>query len=76
MNLFEGHGNREAKIRYLDADFEILIAGLLCRCAMTGKHIPARRAALLERCPPGPYADVISALDADKAPACCRTTRR
>ncbi len=27
MNRFEGSGNREAKLRYLDADFQILTPG-------------------------------------------------
>ena len=36
MNLFEGHGNREAKIRYLDGDFQILMPGSYVLCAMTG----------------------------------------
>jgi hypothetical protein len=40
MNLFEGHGNREAKIRYLDGDFQILSPGSYVVCAMTGKQIP------------------------------------
>ena len=27
MNRFEGRGSREAKIRYLDGDFQILMPG-------------------------------------------------
>ena len=40
MNLFEGNGNREAQIRYLDADFQILSPGSYVVCAITGKQIP------------------------------------
>ena len=39
MNRFEGSGNREAKIRYLDADFQILSAGNHVVCAISGKPI-------------------------------------
>ena len=40
MNLFEGHGNREAKIRYLDGDYRIVRPGSYVRCAVTGEAIP------------------------------------
>ena len=40
MNLFEGNGNREAQIKYLDADFQILSPGSYVVCAITGKAIP------------------------------------
>lgn len=30
----------EARIRYLDADYEILVPGTFVRCAVTGKVIP------------------------------------
>ncbi|MGB7286497.1 MAG: DUF2093 domain-containing protein [Salaquimonas sp.] len=33
------HSSKEAKIRYLDADFQILSAGSYVRCAVTGKPI-------------------------------------
>ena len=32
-------GNKEAKIRYMDADFQILTPGSFVRCAVTGKPI-------------------------------------
>ncbi|MBX9456476.1 MAG: DUF2093 domain-containing protein [Rhizobium sp.] len=40
MNRFEGSGSREAKIRYLDGDFQILLPGGYVTCAVSGKHIP------------------------------------
>jgi hypothetical protein len=40
MNRFEGPGAGEAKIRYLDADFQILSPGTFVRCAVTGTPIP------------------------------------
>ena len=40
MNRFEGSGNREARIRYLDADIQIVSPGAFVRCAVTGEIIP------------------------------------
>ena len=40
MNRLEGNGSREAKIRYLDADFQILVPGSYVVCALTGEQIP------------------------------------
>jgi hypothetical protein len=40
MNRFEGSGSREAKIRYLDGDFQILLPGGYVVCAVTGRQIP------------------------------------
>ena len=33
-------GNKEANIRYLDADYQVLSPGSFVRCAVTGKAIP------------------------------------
>ena len=40
MNRFEGPGGSEARVKYLDADFQVLSAGSFVRCAVTGKPIP------------------------------------
>ncbi|WP_309083875.1 DUF2093 domain-containing protein [Chelativorans sp.] len=40
MNRFEGPGAREARIRYLDGDFQVLTPGAFVRCAVTGETIP------------------------------------
>jgi len=40
MNRFEGPGSGEAKIRYLDADFQVISPGSFVRCAVTGQPIP------------------------------------
>jgi hypothetical protein len=40
MNRFEGPGAREARIRYLDGDFQIVSPGAFVRCAVTGEAIP------------------------------------
>lgn len=39
MNRFEGPGAGEARVRYLDADFQILSPGNFVRCAVTGRAI-------------------------------------
>ena len=40
MNRFDNIGGREAQLRYLDADFQVIIAGAFVRCAVTGRPIP------------------------------------
>jgi len=40
MNRFEGPGAREARIRYLDGDFQVVSPGGFVRCAVTGAAIP------------------------------------
>lgn len=40
MNRFEGSGSGEAKVRYLDADFQVISPGSYVRCAVTGNPIP------------------------------------
>lgn len=40
MNRFERPGGMEAQLRYLDADFQVIVAGSFVRCAVTGRPIP------------------------------------
>jgi hypothetical protein len=40
MNRFEGPGGREARVRYLDGDFQVLSPGSFVRCAVTGDPSP------------------------------------
>lgn len=40
MNRFEGSGWREAKVRYLDGDFQVTSPGAFVRCAVTSEAIP------------------------------------
>lgn len=40
MNRFEGPGGKEARIRYLDGDFQVLTPGAFVRCAVSGEPIP------------------------------------
>ncbi|MBN9031166.1 MAG: hypothetical protein BGO05_08400 [Rhizobiales bacterium 63-7] len=66
MNRFEGFGNTEAKIKYLDADFQILSPGHYVTCAMTGKHIPLDELRYWSVARQEPYADASASLEADK----------
>ena len=40
MNRFESSGSGEARVRYLDADFQVLSVGNYVTCAVTGIRIP------------------------------------
>ena len=40
MNRFEGNSGGEAKIRYLDADFQVITPGAYVSCAVSGEQIP------------------------------------
>lgn len=40
MNRFEGQGGGEARVRYLDSEFQVLVPGAYVTCAVTGKRIP------------------------------------
>jgi hypothetical protein len=40
MNRFEGPGGNEARIRYMDGDFQVVTPGAFVRCAVTGQSIP------------------------------------
>jgi hypothetical protein len=66
MNRFEGSGYREAKIRYLDGDFQILTAGSYVTCALTGVQIPVDELRYWSVLRQEPYADCATAMEADK----------
>jgi len=76
MNLFEGNGNREAKVRYLDGDFQILAPGSYVVCAMTGQRIPLDELRYWSVARQEPYADVITSFEADKRAAILPNQRR
>jgi hypothetical protein len=66
MDVFEGNGNREAKIRYLDADFQILSPGSYVVCAMSGKTIPLDELRYWSVARQEPYIDALSSFEAEK----------
>ena len=39
MNRHEASGNGEARIRYLDGDFQVVVPGSFVTCAVTGAAI-------------------------------------
>jgi len=40
MNRFEGPGGKEARIRYLDGEFQVISPGAYVLCAVTHESIP------------------------------------
>ncbi|MCO6177247.1 MULTISPECIES: DUF2093 domain-containing protein [Ciceribacter] len=66
MNRFEGSGNREAKIRYLDADFQILSPGSYVVCAVTGKPILIDELRYWSVARQEPYVDAAASFEAEK----------
>lgn len=65
MNRFEG-GSREAKIRYLDADFQILSPGSYVTCAITGQMIMIDELKYWSVARQEPYVDATASLEAEK----------
>ncbi|QRM56834.1 DUF2093 domain-containing protein [Sinorhizobium sp. BG8] len=65
MNRFEGPG-REARIRYLDGDFQILMPGSHVICAMTGEIIPIDELRYWSVARQEPYVDAKASFEADK----------
>lgn len=66
MNRFEGSGFREAKIRYLDGDYQILSAGSYVVCAATGVHIPVDELRYWSVARQEAYIDCATSLEAEK----------
>jgi len=66
MNRFEGGISREARIRYLDGDYQIIGAGSYVTCAMSGKTIPVDELRYWSVARQEPYADALASLEADK----------
>jgi hypothetical protein len=66
MNRFDGGGNREAKIRYLDGDYQILMPGSHVICAMTGKTIPLEELRYWSVARQEPYVDAAASYEAEK----------
>jgi hypothetical protein len=66
MNRFEGSGSREAKIRYLDGDFQILLPGGYVTCAISGKQIPIDELKYWSVDRQESYADASASLEADR----------
>lgn len=53
----------EAKLRYLDGEFQILASGDFVRCALTGKPIPLEELRYWSVALQEPYADAKASLE-------------
>lgn len=66
LNILEGNGRGEAKIRYLDADFEVVVPGTHVICAVTGRRIPLDELRYWSVARQEAYADAPAAFEAEK----------
>jgi hypothetical protein len=62
MNRFEGPGGKEARIRYLDGDFQVLTPGAFVRCAVSGEPIPLDELKYWSVARQEPYANAAASL--------------
>jgi hypothetical protein len=63
MNRFEGSGAGEARLKYLDSDFQVISPGAYVRCAVTGKHIPLDELKYWSVARQEAYVDVIASVN-------------
>ena len=61
MNRMERPGGGEARIRYLDGDFQIVAPGAYVVCAVTGQAIPLHELKYWSVKRQEPYADAAAA---------------
>jgi len=61
MDQLDLNRGGEAKLRYLDADFEVVRAGNFVRCAVTGETIPLRNLRYWSVDRQEPYVDAVAA---------------
>ena len=66
MNLFDGGSGREAKIRYLDGDFQILMPGAYVTCAVTQATIPLEELRYWSVARQEAYVDAGASLEAER----------
>lgn len=66
MNRFEGGSNREAKIKYLDADFQIVSPGSYVACAITGRPILVDELRYWSVARQEAYVDAAASLEAER----------
>lgn len=66
MNRFEGSGAKPAKLRYLDADFQVVVPGSYVQCAVTGTQIPLDELKYWSVARQEAYVDVAASFEAEK----------
>jgi len=65
MNIFEPKfGQREARLRYLDADFAVIEPGHYVTCAVTGQKIPLEELTYWSVDKQEPYVDALASMKA------------
>jgi hypothetical protein len=62
MNRFERGGSGEARVRFLDHDFQVMMPGSYVICAVTGKHIPLDELMYWSVARQEPYVDAAASL--------------
>jgi hypothetical protein len=63
MNRMDKHGRGgEARLRYLDGDFQVVVPGAFVRCSVTGIEIPLDDVKYWSVKRQEPYADASAAL--------------
>lgn len=66
MNRFEGPGAAEAKITYLDGDFQIVSPGSYVRCAVSGESIALEDLKYWSVARQEPYIDALVSFEREK----------
>lgn len=66
MNRLDTAGTREAKVKYLDGDFQIMTHGGYVICAITGKHIPLDELRYWSVARQEAYVDATASFEAEK----------
>ncbi|TPW32461.1 DUF2093 domain-containing protein [Martelella alba] len=66
MNILEGNGRGEARIKYLDADFEVIVPGTHVVCAVTGQRIPLEELRYWSVARQEAYVDAAVSFEAEK----------
>ncbi|AQZ50351.1 DUF2093 domain-containing protein [Martelella mediterranea] len=66
MNIFDGSGKGAARIRYLDANFEVVTPGSYVVCAITGRHIPLEELRYWSVARQEAYVDAEASFEAEK----------
>lgn len=68
MNRHELSGrNGEARLRYLDSDYQVVVPGAYVTCAVTGKRIPLAELRYWSVDRQEAYADVMASLKREQA---------
>ncbi|MBB4953860.1 hypothetical protein H4S14_001920 [Agrobacterium vitis] len=76
MNRFESNGNRQATVKYLDADFQITMPGSYVVCAMTGRPITIDELKYWSVDRQEAYVDAAASLEAEKRAGNLPTQKR